>query len=123
MKKIYVSGLSGIQAKLKKYAKHLEDDAKPILVRVVAKVQKESMKRTPIQYGVLRASHRSTVSRGFGGWVGKVYLLAAYALFVHEAPEGTNFRSEWPRGRKFLERAITDNLKEIKQIISNGYIK
>jgi len=86
--------------------------------RVVTLIQRESMKRTPVRTGNLRGSHRTMVyGDGAKSMTGVVQLTANYAIYVHEAPPTTHFRSPWPKGRKFMERAIKDNLAEIREII------
>ena len=116
-KPIKIEGAAAISSALKKVAVTTEHNVRPALVEVVTFVQKESMKRTPIDTSTLQASHRSKVQGTGRNAVGMVWLLASYALFVHEARKSVNFKSPWPRGRKFLERAIVDNIREIKALI------
>lgn len=112
-KRIQVTGLNEINRNLKEVARRMKKKIKPALRDVTTYVQKESMKRTPVDKGVLMGSHRPRVTKLGQRWIGSIYVLAAYALFVHEARELVKFKSRWPRGRKFLERAITDNIDEI----------
>jgi len=116
--KVKIKGLAKVNTALRQLERKMKANVRPALTEVTALIQKESMNRTPIRTGNLRASHRSAViRRGLSGWYGVVYLTANYALFVHEAPPSTKFRSPWPRGRKYLERAIVDNLTRIVNII------
>ena len=116
-KRIKITGLNNINRNLKHYAKRLKGNERPALTEMVAEVQKTSMQYTPVDKGVLMGSHRNLVESTTKGWVGTVYLLAAYALFVHEAKQSTNFKSSWPKGRKFLDRAFTDKLEILRGIL------
>lgn len=114
-----IRGLDEVQKNLRQVALRMRRNVRPAMVQVVTLIQRESMERTPIKTGFLRASHRSTV-RGRGlRTVGTIFVTAYYALFVHEASPATRFRSAWPRGRKFLERAVTDNQERIRLIIKS----
>jgi len=112
-KQVVITGQKQIIRNLQRVANRMKQNLRPAMVEVVSTIQRESMKRTPIDTGNLQAGHRSKVRGVARGIVGTVYTLATYALFVHEAPSTTKFKSAWPRGRKFLERAITDNVDEI----------
>ena len=116
-KRIKITGMKEVNRNLRQLSRKMEKNVPPALAEVVSFVQKESMKRTPIDFGTLHASHRSKVEGTGKKARGIVYLLAAYALFVHFARKTVKFKSQWPRGRLFLERAITDNLKPIGKII------
>lgn len=110
-------GLREVERALKRVADRKLANLRPCLAEVVAYVQRESMKRTPIRTGNLQGSHRSRViGRGMKA-VGAIYLTAYYALFVHEAPPSTKFRSPWPRGRKYLERALVESTPKLRGII------
>lgn len=112
-----IRGLDRVEANIRRLARKMKANVRPAMTQVVTLIQRESMERTPIRTGFLRASHRSTV-RGTGmRTVGTIFVTAAYALFVHEASPAVKFRSAWPRGRKYLERAVTDNLDRILAII------
>jgi len=119
MAKAYaIKGLDEIERNLRKMAKSMNKNLVPAMGDIVKTIQRESMKRTPIDTGNLRGSHRSRVIPTLRGVVGMIYVIASYGLFVHEAPPSTKFKSPWPRGRKFLERAIVDNKKKILDIIA-----
>ena len=115
--RVKITGHDSIVRNLNRVAKSMEHNLRPAMVELVAFIEGESMERTPIKTGHLQGSHRNKVRKTGKKIIGSIYLLAAYALFVHEAREGTKFRSPWPRGRKFLERAIVDNQREIKHMI------
>ena len=116
-KQIKVTGLAELNRNIKKEAAKLKGKERPMLTEMVAVIQKTSMQYTPVDIGILMGSHRNLVEPQAKGWVGTIYLLAVYALFVHEAKEGTNFKSSWPKGRKYLDRAFTDKLEEVKGIL------
>lgn len=109
-----IKGLDEIRRNLRLVAKNMREGLVPSLQEVVRIIQRESMNRTPIDTGNLRGGHRSKVYAAGKSFVGAVYTLASYSLFVHEASEQVTFKSPWPRGRKFLERAITENLDLIR---------
>ena len=111
---VKIKGLNEVRANLRKVTMHIHGNSRAAMVETVATIQRESMRRTPVDTGNLMGGHRTKVG-GHGKKVwGIIYVLANYALFVHEAPPSTVFKSKWPRGRKYLERAITDNLTMIK---------
>ena len=114
---IKMTGLAEINRNIKKEAERLKGNEKPAITEMVALIQKTSMQYTPVDKGILMGSHRSKVRRQSKGWYGSIWLLAAYALFVHEAKQTTRFKSPWPKGRKFLDRAFTDKLDALRGIL------
>lgn len=116
-KKIRLRGLKEVQRNLKKVGRVSERNLKHAMTEVVVDVQRYAMTRTPIDTGNLRSSFKNKVEKTSKGYRGKIWNESSYALFVHEAPPSTHFKSPWPRGRKFLERGITDNLRAIKETI------
>jgi hypothetical protein len=112
-----LTGRKAIEAALRRVATDMKRNLTPAITDVTAFVQHESMDRTPLRTGNLRGSTRSIVRKYTGKVVGTVYLTAAYALFVHEAAEKVKFRSPWPRGRKYLERAMSENVGAIRAMI------
>ena len=116
-KRIKMTGLKEVNSNLKRYAKRLKGNERPALTEMVALIHKTSMEYTPVDKGNLMGSHRSRVTKLGSKWYGTIYVLAVYALFVHEAKEGTNFKSSWPKGRKYLDRAFTDKLEKVKGIL------
>ena len=122
MSKMVLTGQDEIIRKLKRLARTMPLKLVPTVTKIGVLVERESMKRTLIKTGDLQGSHRIKVFKT-GGVVGvTIFLTKVYALFVHEAKEGTKFRSPWPRGRKFLERAINENTEQIKVIIKKGLV-
>ena len=116
-KQIKVTGLAELNRNLKKEAAKLKGKERPMLTEMVAVIQKTSMQYTPVDVGILMGSHRSLVEPQAKGWVGTIYLLAGYSLFVHEAKPSTKFKSSWPKGRKYLERAFIDKMDVLKGIL------
>jgi hypothetical protein len=112
-----ILGLAEVERNIRELARTMEANVRPAMTEVVAFITRESMERTPIRTGFLRASHRCKVVGSKVKTVGWIFVLANYALWVHEASRRVHFRSPWPRGRKFLERAVTDNLVVILAII------
>ncbi len=122
-KQIVFSGQKEIIRNLNKVAKNMKRKLLPAMVQIVTTVQKTSMEYTPVDTSNLVNSHRVRVLKIGRGVIGTIYLLANYALFVHEARPSTNFQSPWPKGRKFLERAMVDNLVKINLIIRGWLTK
>jgi len=120
-----MSGLAEIRRNIRKVCKEMKRNCRPAVTQLVTEIQHASMDRTPIRTGNLKGSHRSRIYKGSTGQAlfGVVYLLAAYALFVHEAKPDTQFRSPWPRGRKFLERAINDNYQRLRVMLKTWLTK
>lgn len=88
---------------------------KSAMADTLAVITRKSMAYTPIRTGHLRASHRTAVFVAGRQIIGVIYVMAVYAIYVHEASPSVIFRSKWPRGRKFLERAITDKADTLVQ--------
>lgn len=70
----------------------------------------------------LKAGHGRAMqtSKGLLGQKNHVVIIGAsafYALFVHEMPASNNFNSGGP---KFLENAVSDNIKSITTIVKNA---
>jgi len=116
-KKVRITGVEDIIKNLRQLNRRYPERMQKAMTQIVTAVQNTSMRYTPVDTGNLRGSHRGKVEKVFGRVRGVVYLLASYALFVHEAPETTKFKSHWPAGRKFLERAVVDNSGKIKEKI------
>lgn len=112
-KRVKIVGVGRIRSNLRKLAWKKQAALHPCMVDIVSFVQRESMERTPVRTGDLMGSHRSYVRRMGNNILGIVQATKGYALFVHEAPPSTNFQSPWPRGRKFMERAINENRQGI----------
>jgi type VI protein secretion system component VasA len=77
-------------------------------------VQRESMLRTPVQYGKLRASAVTTSSTVNGSPITVIAYTAAYAPFVHEILTARHKIGQ----AKFLEAAVQENANRIVQIIA-----
>lgn len=122
-KQVIFTGQKEIIKKLNKVAKKMKHNLYPAMVHVVTTIQKTSMEYTPVKTGNLVNSHRIRVIKIGRGVIGSIYLLANYALFVHEANPSTKFQSPWPKGRKFLERAMVDNLVKINLILRGWLTK
>lgn len=114
-KKMKFKGMGRINNNLRRVERAMQANLVTGMRMVAGDVQRKSMDYTPIDTGNLRAGHRSRVDKRLGRVLGVVYVLAAYALFVHEAKPDTKFKSSWPRGRKFLERAMNDLAKDIRR--------
>lgn len=118
-----MKGLDTIRNSLRAAVAIMKDNIRPCMVEITTKIQVESMKRTPVRTGALMGSHRTVVKHGPSRTEGIIYCTGDnkakryYALYVHEAPPYVVFRSPWPRGRKFMERAIVENMGNLLGII------
>jgi hypothetical protein len=106
----------------------LKVEAKALEVVTVTtdKLMEESMKRAPVDEGMLEASHEREVTQGETAdeTVGYVYIpsnapASDYAMYMHENEYNLGERSQRKQddnpnvivGRKYLERALNDNVK------------
>jgi hypothetical protein len=90
-------------------------------------VQGKAQENTPVEYGNLRGSaYTNKIPKG-----AEVGFSAEYAIYVHEnleqklkgEPRPSGLGTYWnPGGPKFLERAVTENLDEISDLVE-GYIE
>ncbi len=109
--------------KLKKVDKELCDEAaRDIIDKCTDKLKRESVDRTPIDEGFLVASQKSEVVTEKGVVTGHVFIPANspasdYALPIHEGHYNLGAKSLQKQaaskvvvGRKFLERALYDNM-------------
>lgn len=87
--------------------KLMNDELKEAFNRSAVTVQRESMQRTPVLTGRLRASHTFTRS-GIGTQMrAEIYPTANYGIFVHE---GTRFM----HSRPFLKEGLDASTQEIQ---------
>ncbi len=130
---VTLRGLDTVCNNLRVLAAIKKENMRPAMGEIITLLMRESMDRTPIRTGALRASHRCKVTGTGRRTVGTVWVVGNlrrtqpnrryYALYVHEAPPWTKFRSPWPRGRKFLERAFMENIPQVRAIIAKWLIK
>ena len=81
-----------------------------------ALVKSESMKRTPVDEGNLKASHYVNVLKTKHGAAAEIGCTAEYATPVHENLESYHTVGE----AKFLEKAVMENETEIRKIIARN---
>jgi hypothetical protein len=113
-----VKGVKNVKARLEKFRKALILQAGRALVEEAQVEQKESMKRTPVLTGALRASHETSdfkltrntieVSIKVGG------ASAPYAVAVHEDLEAWHRTGE----AKFLENTIKESAPHMASRVS-----
>jgi len=102
-----------------------------IVTTLTDKTLAESVKRAPIDEGMLQASHERTIEDGgtFGTIEGAVFIPANspasdYALYMHEGhyklgPASARKQATQKEivGRKYLERALNDNINRFRVYI------
>ena len=108
-KSITIIGVKGVVTNLRNIAANAPGEAGRALYQEAKVEQKESMKRTPVLTGALRASHETTLPQyeGHDVWV-KIVVggpAAPYAVAVHEVLE-----VDHPNGQaKFLESTLMES--------------
>jgi len=111
-----------------KILKDLEHRAREGVKEAADFVRKESVRRTPKEYGDLRDSAGSVLAqRNFPQVSGTVYYTEKYAPMVHESVEEKLRGQPRPSGvgtywspnaeSKFLEKALFENRTKVKAII------
>ncbi|QDP55374.1 MAG: hypothetical protein Tp176DCM1853251_58 [Prokaryotic dsDNA virus sp.] len=118
---VEVEGLDDLNRRLNSMRKKAPQAVARAAFAAGLKIQGESQKRVPVEYGNLRAS-AYTQKIKLGAEVGYT---SAYALFVHEnmeqtlkgEPRPSGLGTYWnPGGPKFLESAVNENLTEITDL-------
>lgn len=121
-----VSGVEGIVANIKRKTDTMATKTEKALKLAGLNLQRASMERVPVNFGILKASAFTRAEgEGFKTVVSVGYT-AAYALYVHEAIEMKLLGKPRPKGRghywdpqgqaqaKFLEGPLREMLPEIK---------
>lgn len=108
-----VQTMQELQALLSKLGKGALEQAGRALYQEALVIQRESMKRTPVDTGALRASHETKQPDTTGGEVSVRIVVggpaAPYALFVHERLDVHH-----PVGQaKFLESAVLEAARDL----------
>jgi len=105
-----VKTMADLQAMLAKLGKGAMDQAGKALYQEALLIQRESMRRTPVETGVLRDSHETKAPEALGDEVQVRIVVggpaAPYALRQHE-----DLSLNHPNGEaKFLERSVHEAL-------------
>ena len=103
---IEIKNIAEIRRAFSQAPRLMSDAFKQALTKSALQVQRESMIRTPVLTGRLRASHEFNVSGGGLQMQATVQPTADYGVFVHE---GTRFM----KGRPFLKEGAEDSIQEI----------
>jgi hypothetical protein len=105
---VKLTGLGELLAKLKSFEKGFSDEVERALHEEAVVEQKESMRRTPVDLGPLRASHATRTEVTAKGIVAIIEVggpAAPYAIYVHE-----DLEAHHPVGQaKFLESTINES--------------
>lgn len=119
---VEVDGLDELNAELAKMAQFQAPEAvSRASMAAGLLIQGKAQENTPVEYGNLRAS-AYTQKSGRGAEVG---YSAEYAIYVHEnmeqvlkgQPRPSGLGTYWnPGGPKFLERAVNENAREVREI-------
>lgn len=110
-------GMSTVLRNITKEVAKVEGAERLALSQAALLVKRESMNRTPVDTGNLRASHETEVMNEGDGPKAEIRVGAEYALYVHEMPESNNFQRPGS-GPKFLERALYENQQEVLRILA-----
>ena len=90
------------------------------MIRSLIIVEGESMRRTPVDTGKLRASaagNATVLKYNAEGAKGVVFYTANYAIFVHERTELRHINGE----AKFLQNAIVSVIKPLREDIARVF--
>jgi len=105
--------MADLQAMLAMLGKGALEQGGKALYQEALLIQRESMRRTPVETGALRGSHETKPPETVGGEVTVRIVVggpaAPYALFVHE-----NLEARHPVGEaKFLEKSVLEAAAEL----------
>jgi hypothetical protein len=108
MIEVQITGLNAVASRLAAAGVKIQDVAATALYEFAQEIRTESMKRTPVDTGALRASHVVSAPTRSGNTVevriGVGGPATPYAIYVHE-----NLSASHTVGRsKFLESAVLD---------------
>jgi len=109
---IKIANASEIRRAFNKAPRLMDKELNTAMWRMGALVQRESMQRTPVLTGRLRASHTLNVSGGGIGKTATIQPTANYAIFVHD---GTRFI----QARPFLKEGADDSMNDIQ----DGFVR
>lgn len=108
-----VVGLGGVLNNLATEVGKILERTETGLIKAGHFIQAESMRRTPVDTGNLRAGARTTWTDQGETFRVAVSYQAQYAIFVHER-KANHVVGDW----KYLERAVSENMKRILYIIT-----
>lgn len=119
------NGKEEFDANISEAMQRSRDGAVKGLKLAVALVKLESQKKTPVDTGNLRGSHKTDVQVGEKQAVGVIFLTANYAIYVHEIIDSyirksTGQKINYVRKSgeaKFLENAVDENKVNIHRLL------
>ncbi len=111
------TGLNNVLSNLNKEIRKIEGDTLKGVRAATLFVEGESNEVVPQKFGVLINSSFSQAERQGNRSIGRVGYTAKYAPFVHEMPASFNFTKSGT-GPKYLQKAISENHKQILSIIA-----
>lgn len=113
-----LTGFDSVISKLKRIEKELPNLLDRAMVTEMNILMTESMKRTPVEFGTLRASHHVLGPKREGDEISVGIFVggpaAPYAVFVHEDLEARHTVGQ----AKFLESTLRENARFIAGRIS-----
>ena len=112
-----LKGMATVMRNLTKEVAKVQGAERVALGQAALLVKRESMNKTPVDTGNLRASHETEVMNEGSGPKAEIRVGAEYALYVHEMPENYNFKRPGS-GPKFLEKALYENQDQVLQILA-----
>lgn len=110
-----MEGTAKALGKLNSHVRKIDGLTRAGMAAAAAIIKAESMKKTPVEFGNLKASHYIVEAETKSGPVAEVGLTAEYAAPVHEVLEATHEVGE----AKFLENAINENRFDILRVIAS----
>lgn len=102
---VKIKNLPEIKAAFRKSPTLMARNLNDAIKKSIFAIQRESMLRTPVDTGRLRASHFTR----FSSLYGEVGPTAFYAIYVHE---GTRYM----RGRPFLKNAVSSQEQRVQKL-------
>lgn len=110
-------GLDRLERNLATLGRNFASDVEAALYQEAKVEQQESMRRTPVDTGALRASHETETRREGRDIVARISVggpAASYAVYVHE-----NLEAQHPVGQaKFLESTLMESRPFLGQRIA-----
>lgn len=110
---ITIKNLPQIRAAFNAAPRFMNEEFSKAIMKSTLYVQGQSMLRTPVLTGRLRASHTTRYTGSGVGFTGTVEPTANYAIYVHE---GTRYM----RGRPFLKQGLEASENTIQKLFTQA---
>lgn len=110
---VELTGLSGVLKNLNSAIAGIKGRTEGGVLKAALLVDRRSGEKTPVRFGILKASRSTQLIQGGNEPQAAVSYKAAYAPFVHENLEAHHNVGE----AKFLEHAVNESTGDIVRII------